>query len=302
MRFLFLVVVASVILSVSALPTQIIKASHTSARGEFTPSIGAIAPALSVVVGQPQPTEPLGKGTPDAPFRSKGKFGVTGNGVEAPYRNVTGVPPYGNTALLKGLYARQENSSSSSGAGSALVYNACAFTVQSNIVHAPRPGEDGAPEEIMGAIAPGETLSHPFSHDPNLGISWKIWRTDGDNHNPVQFEYAWTPDSTLVWYDMSMIDAGEIEWLDPESHEGEAIEDGANNDGTGDLTGKVAVEHPFGGEDEGMRLDPLGNGDCDSVVCPAGEQYCLKAYNTDTDDQAMRACTESVDLKLTLCG
>jgi hypothetical protein len=154
----------------------------------------------------------------------------------------------------------------------------------------------------MGVVAPGETLSHPFSHDPNIGISWKIWRTDGDNRNPVQFEYTWTPDSARVWYDMSMIDAGEIEWLEPESHEGEALEDGANNDGTGDLTGKVAVEHPFGGEDEGMRLDPQGVGGCDSVVCPAGEQYCLKAYNTDTDDQAMRACTESADLKLTLCG
>ncbi|OCT45899.1 hypothetical protein CLCR_00061 [Cladophialophora carrionii] len=298
-----LAVLVGVVAFASALPTRIIETGQTAIGRVRTLSIEAVDPALDVGVRIPQQPAPFSTGTP---FRPKSQLEAPSSGTGAPYRNITAVRPHANKVSLRDLHTRQDNSSSpsssSSNAGSALVYNACTFTVQSNIVHAPRAGDAGAPEEIIGAIAPGETFSHPFSHDPNMGISWKIWRTDGDNDNPVQFEYAWTPDTARIWYDMSMINAGEIEWLEPDSHEGETIEDGANNDGTGDLTGKVAVAHPFGGDDEGMRLDPQGGGDCDPVVCPAGEQYCLKAYNTDTDDQAMRDCAESADLRLTLCG
>jgi hypothetical protein len=186
--------------------------------------------------------------------------------------------------------------------GSAIVHNACPFSVRSNIVHAPRPGVDGAPEEISETLAPGTTKSHPFSHDPDMGISWKVWRDDGTNHNPVQLEYTNVPSSSRTWYDLSMINAGATQWLDPESHSGETIKSGANNDGSGGLTGMVAVAHPFGGEGEGMTLAPQGGPDSGIIRCPAGQQYCTGAYNTDDDDQAMRDCAQSADLKLTLCG
>ena len=64
----------------------------------------------------------------------------------------------------------------------------------------------------------------------------------------------------------------------------------------------VAVAHPFGGEGEGMTLAPQGGPDSGIIRCPAGQQYCTGAYNTDDDDQAMRDCAQSADLKLTLCG
>jgi hypothetical protein len=186
--------------------------------------------------------------------------------------------------------------------GSAIVHNACSFDVHSNIVHAPRTGARGAPEEIPGVIQPGETLTHPFSHDPNLGVSWKLWREDVANKNPVQLEYTWVPSSGRIWYDLSMINAGDVQWLDADSHVNETIKAGANNDGTGKLTGEVAVAHAFGGENEGITLAPHRGSGCGTIVCAPGEQHCTKAYNTDTDDQAMRDCEQSADLKLTFCG
>ncbi len=52
--------------------------------------------------------------------------------------------------------------------GAAEVYNACPFAVNSNIVHAPRPGADGAPEDISSTLAPGDSGSHPYLHDPGM--------------------------------------------------------------------------------------------------------------------------------------
>ena len=175
----------------------------------------------------------------------------------------------GNAVLPINLRVRQ--------AGSAVVHNACKFSVRSNIVHPPRVGVSGNPEEIMGTLAPGATLTHPFSHDPDMGISWKLWREDAgtSNHKPVQLEYTSVPLSGGLWYDMSMIDAGTTEYLDAAAHESETIAAGANNDGSGALTGMVAVAHPFGGAGEGMTLTT----NCGSVVCPAGQQYCKTPFS-----------------------
>jgi hypothetical protein len=58
----------------------------------------------------------------------------------------------------------------SSPLGSARVINACPFAVHSDIAHSPRPGVDGAPEQILSVLAPGENVEHPFLHDP--GMCW----------------------------------------------------------------------------------------------------------------------------------
>lgn len=132
-----------------------------------------------------------------------------------------------------------------------------------------------------------------------MGVSWKIWRTDTNNTAVVQFEY--TPEAAVTWYDLSMINGGEVVYTDP-SKSSEKIEEGTNNDGTGELTGQVGVVHAFA--EEGLSLAAMGSegGGCGSIVCVAGEQYCKQAYNTDNDHQAMRDCEADVDLKLTLCG
>lgn len=186
------------------------------------------------------------------------------------------------------------------GTGSAIVANKCPFVVQTNIVHAPRAGREGAPEEIPLTLQPGESQSHPFEHDLNMGVSWKVWRTDTANKNVVQFEY--TCDGQRTYYDMSMINGGTVEYLEGSEHEGEAVKEGANNDGSGKLTGDVGVVHPF--REEGLSLKAQGSvgGGCGAVVCLAGEKTCAQAYNTDDDHQAMRDCGASVDLRLTLCG
>ncbi|KAK5196590.1 hypothetical protein LTR92_004135 [Exophiala xenobiotica] len=103
---------------------------------------------------------------------------------------------------------------SQDGLGQAIVVNACPFDVMSNIVHPPRPGVEGKPEEILSTLAAGATATHPFTHDPDMGISWKIWRTDIENQSPVQFEWAWIPGMQRSWWDLSMIDAGEVDWLE----------------------------------------------------------------------------------------
>lgn len=182
--------------------------------------------------------------------------------------------------------------------GSAFVINACPFTVMSNIVHGTSASSNGIPEEIYSSIAPGQTVSHPFSHDPNTGVSWKIWRTDIPNQAPVQFEYAWIPEVKRTWWDLSMIDAGSVDWLE-EENAGKAIV--GDQDGYGAYVGQVGVKHAF--VDEGMSLVPsVQEGICEAVLCRPGEQFCKTAYNVWNDWGQQRDCAEHVDLTLTLCG
>ncbi|KAJ9608376.1 hypothetical protein H2200_007364 [Cladophialophora chaetospira] len=282
-------------------------------------------PFPSSFTGKPEWAQgrPKTNSTGNAPFRPNGRFGHDhghrhGNGSHShgpagsPYRHAAptngdhrhgyGGPYLNATATAAptasgkpyGIVARN------SGTGSAVVANECPFVVYTNIVHAPRPGQAGAPEEILVTLQTGESQSHPFDHDLNMGVSWKVWRTDTNNKNVVQFEYTYVGERT--YYDLSMINGGTVEYLEPEEHEGETIEEGANNDGSGKLTGEVGVVHPFA--EEGLSLIAQGNvgGGCGSVVCPAGDRTCAQAYNTDDDHQAMRDCGASVDLKLTLCG
>ncbi|KIW15926.1 hypothetical protein PV08_05976 [Exophiala spinifera] len=181
--------------------------------------------------------------------------------------------------------------------GTAYVKNACPFTVMSNIVHGASAESHEAPEEIYSSIAPGQTLSHPFSHDPNTGVSWKIWRTDVSNQAPVQFEYTWIPDAKRTWWDLSMIDAGRVDWLESKNA-GKAIV--GDQDGYGAYVGRVGVKHAF--VNEGMSLVPSAQqGICEAVVCRPGEQFCKTAYNVWNDWGQQRDCHESVDLTLTLC-
>ncbi|KIV80573.1 hypothetical protein PV11_08066 [Exophiala sideris] len=188
------------------------------------------------------------------------------------------------------------------GVGAAIVVNACPFSVHSNIVHAPRPGAAGAPEEIYSVLAPGQTATHAFSHDPQMGISWKIWRTDVDNNSPIQFEWTYMPDMARTWYDLSMIDAGKIAYTDPNTA-GWIVGDA---DGYGDYVGQVAIKHAFA--DHGMTLTPMvgGNalteGNCVAVRCAPGDQFCKDAYNVWNDWGQQRDCAQGASLKLTLCG
>ncbi|KAK6382375.1 hypothetical protein LTS17_004262 [Exophiala oligosperma] len=187
--------------------------------------------------------------------------------------------------------------------GTAYVINNCPFGVMSNIVHGTSGVDsDGVPpEEIMSSIAPGQTVSHPFSHDPNTGVSWKIWRTDVSNQAPVQFEYAWIPEAKRTWWDLSMIDAGKVGWLDEEAGNAAGEDIVGDRDGYGAYVGRVGVKHAF--VDEGMSLVPsVQDGICQAVVCRPGEQFCKTAYNVWNDWGQQRDCAETVDLTLTLCG
>lgn len=209
--------------------------------------------------------------------------------------------------------ANANNGNSNSGAtsgdhstvGEAIVVNACPFSVNSNIVHAPRPGVAGTPEEIFSVLAPGAVASHDFSHDPHMGISWKVWRTDVANTSPVQFEYTYMPDQGRIWYDVSMIDAGKVAWTDPSANPAEPIVGDA--DGYGDYLGEVAVKHAFA--DVGMTLSPLVNGapateggSCVAVKCEPGAEFCKDAYNVWNDWGQQHDCAQHASLKLTLCG
>ncbi|EXJ81191.1 hypothetical protein A1O3_07481 [Capronia epimyces CBS 606.96] len=186
--------------------------------------------------------------------------------------------------------------------GKATVHNACPFSIYSNIVHGAQDGT-GLPEEIYQVLEPNETVSHAFSHDPGVGVSWKIWRQDEDTDNwsPIQLEYTWITDSKRTWYDLSMIDAGEPDWLE-ESDE-EIV---ADADGYGEYTGSIGIRHSF--QEHGITLTPhvdgeeVAEGNCLAVQCPAGEEFCLGAYNTWNDWAQQHDCEEGVDLKLVLCG
>lgn len=188
--------------------------------------------------------------------------------------------------------------------GHASVENACAFAVNSNIVHAPRPGAEGPPEEIYEILLPGARQTHPFVHDPSMGVSWKLWRTDVENTAPVQLEYTWIPEARRTWYDLSMIDAGEAEAL-----EGSGVEAPVPDaDGYGEYRGSIGIRHAF--TDGGMSLSPdlegqdqdTAAGNCVRVGCVPGEAYCAGAYNTWNDWGQQHDCGEGVDLKLVLCG
>ncbi len=184
------------------------------------------------------------------------------------------------------------------GLGQAIVVNACPFAVMSNIVHPPREGSDEAPEEILSTLAPGATETHPFVHDPEMGISWKIWRTDIENQSPVQFEWAWVPNVQRTWWDLSMIDAGEVDWL-KKTDAGKQIVGDA--DGYGKYVGQVGVLHPFA--DEGMSLVPdVAEGNCIAIFCEPGQEFCKNAYNVWNDWGQQHDCPEHANLKLTLCG
>ncbi|EXJ78700.1 hypothetical protein A1O1_09102 [Capronia coronata CBS 617.96] len=186
-------------------------------------------------------------------------------------------------------------------AGKATLYNACPFTVYSTIVHGTGAGDTGALEEVYQTLEPEESVSHSFEHDAEVGVSWKIWREDTDNTSPVQFEYTWIQGSKRTWYDLSMIDAGEAEWLEDSDEEIVADEGGYE-----DYTGDIAIKYSF--QEYGMTLIPqvdgkeVADGNCLSVKCAADEEFCTAAYNTSDDWGQQHDCEDSVDLKLVLCG
>lgn len=200
----------------------------------------------------------------------------------------------------------QHSDSPSSNGASASVYNKCTFAVNSNIVHGARGGDEAKPEEIRVVLQPGQSFSHSFEHDLNLGVSWKVWRTDVDNTAPIQLEYTAT--DTLTWWDLSMIDAGEAGWLETPTEDAE-IEPAnitGDADGLGDYVGMVGIQHSFA--QYGLSLVPFldGNevsqGNCVAVRCSAGELYCTSAYNTWNDWGQQKDCANDVSLHLTLCG
>ncbi|KIY00124.1 uncharacterized protein Z520_03809 [Fonsecaea multimorphosa CBS 102226] len=183
--------------------------------------------------------------------------------------------------------------------GQSVVYNNCPFAVHSNIVHGPRPGVEGPPEEIYSILQPQQVLSHPFAHDPQMGVSWKLWRTDVDNTAPVQFEWTWHNSFQRTWYDLSMINAGKAAWLNEDAHQGEAIV--GDKDGLGAYVGEVAIKHAF--KEEGMTLTPnVVGGNCVPLHCAPGEEFCTASYNVHNDWGQQHDCGEAVDLTLTLCG
>ncbi|OAP58098.1 hypothetical protein AYL99_07188 [Fonsecaea erecta] len=183
--------------------------------------------------------------------------------------------------------------------GQSVVYNNCNFAVHSNIVHGPRPGDEGPPEEIYSILQSQDSLKHPFAHDPRMGVSWKLWRTGVENTAPVQFEWTWHDSFQRTWYDLSMINAGEVGWLNEDAHQGEAIV--GDEDGLGAYVGRVAIKHAF--TDEGMTLTPgIVQGNCVPIRCAPGEEYCTASYNAHNDWGQQHDCGEAVDLKLTLCG
>lgn len=190
--------------------------------------------------------------------------------------------------------------------------------MHSNIVHSPRPNPNAAevtftaPEEIYSVLALGESLEHPFVHDPAMGINWKLWPMEnaqegGAKEGPVQSEYMWVPDARKVWWDLSMIDAGgrvkrrhypgvhgngESEFPPQQEEEDQDAEPEGETEASGaHLPG---VTHPFAAH--GLSLQPQRNGQpvvhvdaaggtavgagvCTRIDCPAGEDVCRQAYN-----------------------
>ncbi|KIV88206.1 hypothetical protein PV10_09123 [Exophiala mesophila] len=238
--------------------------------------------------------------------------------MPSPYTNIQGTasgkkaglgptPTIHNIATQSAsIGVAQHTKSASSKGASALVYNKCTFPVNSNIVHGARGGNEAKPEEVLGILQPGQTWSHSFEHDRNLGVSWKIWRTDVDNTAPIQLEYTATDTST--WWDLSMVDAGEAGWLDESTEDvgNELADTTGDADGLGDYVGMVGIQHSFA--EYGLSLVPVldGNevfeGNCVAVKCSAGESYCKSAYNTWNDWGQQKDCPSGVSLQLTLCG
>ena len=189
--------------------------------------------------------------------------------------------------------------------------NACPFKVHSNIVHAPRPGapkgED--PEEIYSVLGSGVEVEHPFVHDPNMGISWKLWTEEAAG--PVQFEWTWKPDEKKVWWDLSMIDAAGDTASGTEAADSTVTNtttgaaDVSNvRRGEGSLLG---VSHPFAAYGLSLRPHRDGNGIemegiCGRIDCPAGEEVCWQAYNAWNDWGKQHDCGEDVGLRFVLCG
>jgi hypothetical protein len=207
--------------------------------------------------------------------------------------------------------------------GSASFLNACPFAVHSNIVHGARgpssPEDDTfiPPEEILSVLAPGEERTHPFVHDPGLGVSWKLWPSEGEGEGegsgngggavPVQFEWTLVPGERRSWWDLSMIDATAGQGGGPVKRS--LVVGGKGNEcrqSDADPTFE-GVPHAFA--PYGLSLQPHHDGDaveregmCSRVECPAGEGVCRQAYNAWNDWGQQRDCAEDVSLRVVLCG
>lgn len=263
-----------------------------------------------LVLGPPAPTVMRrGLDTIQVPKGSPG-LSLSNNVQETAPGSKVGLDPTktanGKATQSASTSLAQHTKSPSSNGASASVYNKCTFAVNSNIVHGARGGDETKPEEIWVVLQPGQNFSHSFEHDRNLGVSWKIWRTDVDNTAPIQLEYTAT--DTLTWWDLSMIDAGEAGWLDGPTEDAEIQPANITGDadGLGDYVGMVGIQHSFA--QYGLSLVPFldGNevsqGNCVAVRCSAGESYCTSAYNTWNDWGQQKDCANGVSLHLTLCG
>ena len=63
----------------------------------------------------------------------------------------------------------------------------------------PRLGakKEEKPEEIYDVLGSGVVVEHPWLHDLDMRISWKL-SMDSDM-GPVDFEWTWRPDQGKVW-------------------------------------------------------------------------------------------------------
>ena len=159
----------------------------------------------------------------------------------------------------------------------ASIHNACSFDVYVAVVEGVPTGTS-PPSAKWTTLSAGGSLTDAFSSHPvGQGVSLKV-AADNSNLDSnlalTQMEYTWNPNQTppKTWFDVSNVNTpGGAPFL---------------NEG---FTMSI---------DEGCT-DVLNT--CTGASCEPGDAVCQATYNFDTDDTKGRACSDQVDLSLTLC-
>ena len=170
-----------------------------------------------------------------APVPSKNNEGPL-----TPSSEDTGVLPSSSTNVKRDL-------------GSAVLINNCGFDISLD-----RVTESGNDEHK--SVPAGESWSEVYQDGG--GISIKV--NKGDPSNIAQFEYTTKPDTSQVFYDLSLV----------------------NGD-------------PFVAFYQALVPDDQS---CSTVQCQPGEQPCAGAYNEPDQNGATHACGESSNVVYHLCG
>ena len=131
----------------------------------------------------------------------------------------------------------------------------------------------------FSALAQGQSVTHPFSHDPMGGVVWKVKQAASDDAI-IQFEHTWNKHENRVYYDISWVDG----------HDAVGVPVFATNGVNVQLFGGAAGA---GGTH--------GHGNCKPLVCPAGDMHCDQAYHNPKDDWATHACDDDTSLVMVLC-